>query len=617
MKTSKQRFYQSMLGAGLAFTLAACGGSSGHGGHGGTPETMARTPYGETKGLVITPTNPTVSGKTLSWLGLPFAKPPVGELRWRAPQPPAPWSGVREASEPAAPCTQAQTSLYWERSDTIIGSEDCLYLDVYRPERAGWRDESLPVYLWIHGGSNNFGRSQDYYGANLANQADAVVVVVQYRLGPLGWFFQPAVQTKGADLLSDSGNFGNLDNIRALQWVREAIAAFGGDPDNITVAGESSGAHNTMNLLVSPEARGLFEQAIVESPSMDTLTTSEATAFANQQIEYLIRYKGDADTEAEAMALRESMSSDGTLGEYLYNADAKDFFAAIQTYSALGVYGAVEDGEVVPEGGWMPAFRSGNYNRIPIVFGTNQYEAKSFQPLYGPAFKSTLGQPSGDYSWYDLIGVLQGESKQDGSPLTYEDVLPTERDREVYEATGYHASRAWRAKFIDELATVISQHQDNLYAYEFRWGEPGSGPEPFDKIYGSGHAGEIPFFHGNEEGLFDYPFTEQNEAGRRDLQDKIIAYEANFMRAGDPNGATPCDDADCPVAWTPWSNSGDSSVIILDADLEQARIKMSDEVLTLSGVEDERDQAISAFTVPEQQTVKNMLPQNPWPSATP
>ncbi len=612
MTTPKNTLKNLLVGAALAL-LAACGGDHDDSA-GERARPMAQTPYGQARGVVMTPENPIVAGTTLVWRGLPFAAPPVGDLRWRAPRPPQAWNGVRDASRPAPICTQAETSLYWERSDRIVGSEDCLYLDVYRPDRDNWQDEALPVYVWIHGGSNNFGQSGDYHGENLANFADAVVVMVQYRLGPLGWFHQPAVQTGGDDVLSDSGNFGTLDNIRALQWVRNNIGAFGGDADNITVAGESSGAHNVMNLMVSPQAAGLFEQAIAETPSMATLARDDATAFANRQIEWLIRYLGDADSEASALAERQRLEAEGMLGEYLRKADARDFFAAIQAYSSLGVYGAVEDGEVIPEGGWMPAFRGGAYNQVPLMFGTNEYEAKSFQPLYGPAFKP-LGQPSGDYTWYDLIAVLQGQTRDDGAPLRFEDILPTERDREVYEATGYHASRAWRAKFIDELAAQISQHQSQLYAYEFRWGSPGSGPEPFDRIYGSGHAGEISFFHGDEGGLFGYPFTEANEKGRRDLQSQIMAYEARFMRGGDPNGSGECEREECPVAWRPWSRSNGDSVLILDADFEQADIRMSGEFLTLEEVEAARETAIAEFTETQKQTVRAMLPQTPWPEA--
>jgi len=608
-----------LLSVTLSLSLAACGGGGGNdpADPGADSRPVAATAYGQARGLVVSPGNPTAEGKTLVWRGLPFARPPVGDLRWRAPRPPSPWHGVRDASQFGALCTQAETSQLWVRSSHIVGSEDCLYLDVYRPDRDGWRDEALPVYVWIHGGSNNFGASRDYDGTSLANLADAVVVVAQYRLGPLGWFHKAAVQTDGADALSDSGNFGTLDTQRALAWVGNNIGAFGGDPLNITVAGESSGAHNVMNLMVSPLAAGLFQRAIAETPSMATLTPAAATNFANQQIEYLIRYRGDAGTAAEATTLRQDMEADQTLRAYLRDADAKDFFAAILQYGSLSVYGAVEDGVVVPEGGWMPAFRSGDYNQVPLMFGTNEYEAKSFQPLYGPAFKSSLGQPSGAYSWYDLIGVLQGATQGDGSPLTYQDVLPTQADRDVYEATGYYASRAWRAKFIDELAAVISQHQNHLYAYEFQWGSPGSGPEPFDVIYGSGHAAEIPFFHGTETGLFGFPFTDANEAGRRDLQRAMIGYEARFIRTGDPNGAPPCGGADCPVTWKPWSESGGDSVILFNANRDEALIRMSSEMLTLAGVNEAREAAIADFTAAQKATVRAMLPQTPWPTEAP
>ncbi len=595
----------------VSLLVAGCGGDGSNDPPTPGLSVVAATVQGDLSGRARAPTNTTIDGRLLEWRGIPYARPPVGDLRWRAPQAPVSWKGVRDATEPASRCVQAETTRHWVRTQNIIGDEDCLYLDIYRPARTGWEREKLPVYVWIHGGSNNFGTAMQYDGGNLALHADAVVVVIQYRLGPLGWFYQPEIQTGGADTLSDSGNFGNLDQMQALKWVRDNISAFGGDSDKITIAGESAGGHNVMTLLVSPQARGLFHNAVAQSPSMETLTPTEATTFANDQIDYLLRYRGEAADAAEAAALRQRMIDEGTLAEYLFQTPAHDYYAAIQTFSRLTAYGAIEDGTLLPDGGWMPAIRAGDYYTVPIIIGANEYEQKSFMPLYGALVKTLYGQPSGDYTWLNLRDVMEGETKEDGTRFTLTDVLPTERDQTLYELAGYHGGRAWRAKYVDELAAALAQHQEGVYAYDFRWGGPGSGPEPFDLIYGAGHAADIPFFHGQEAGLFGYPFTEDNEAGRRALQTDMMTYMSHFIREGNPSAAC---NADCPPRWMPWTGSGANTVIILDADLEQARIEMSSEALTLDSVEAAREAAISSYDEGEKNTVRHFSNQTPWPA---
>lgn len=531
---------------------------------------------GEVQGLV--------EDDTLIWHGLPYAKPPVGDLRWRAPLPPENWTGTRDATQRHAECVQAETTTRWQRTSTMVGDEDCLIADVYRPNRADYQNEKLPVYVWIHGGSNNFGTAKQYDGRALVENSDVVMVVLQYRLGPLGWFFHPDVQTGGADPLSDSGNFGTLDTIQALKWVKANIADFGGDPDNVTITGESAGAHNVLNLLVSPEADGgLFHQAVSQSGAMTTRSTSNARTATNSHIEWLIRLIEDRKTPAtpispaQATQMRQDMEVAGTLNAYLRAAQGRDLYQAVFNYSQLSSYGGIEDGTVIPVGGWLPAFTSGDFNNVPVILGANEYEQKSFMPLYGGALKATVGgtiPSAAGKSWLDLLDVAF-EGTQ-----TLDDVLPTQKDKDTYEVTGYNGGRAWRAKYVDELARVITTHQPATYAYDFRWGTQ-SGPAPFNFIYGAGHASEISFFHGAGEGLFNLPFTTQNEPGRKDLQNAIMDYLADFARGGNPNGEFSKNE----LAWQPWSNTaGADKVIVFDATDSATDISMSNEALTLDGV---------------------------------
>ncbi|WP_022963186.1 carboxylesterase family protein [Halopseudomonas pelagia] len=574
--TQKRTLITTIALATGSLVLAGCLGGGGGSDSDDPSRAQLTLSNGTVKGIV--------TADMLIWHGLPYAQPPVGDLRWRAPLPPQNWSGTLDATERAAECVQAETTTQWLRTTNMVGDEDCLIVDIYRPNRSDFQDEALPVYVWIHGGSNNFGTAKQYDGRALANHSDVVVVVVQYRLGPLGWFFHPDVQTGGADdALSDSGNFGTLDTIRALEWIQTNIADFGGDPDNVTITGESAGAHNVLNLMVSPEAGGgLFHRAMSQSGAMNTVSPSSARNSANSHIEWLIRLLEDRKTpstpisEADATQMREEMEAAGTLDEYLRAAEGRDLYQAVVNYNTLGVYGAIEDGTVIPTGGWIPSFTSGNFNNVPVILGANEYEMKSFMPLYGGAVKAALPNvPSPpDKSWLDLLAVAFTGTQ------TLDEVLPTQQDKDTYEITGYYGGRAWRAKYVDELARLISQHQPATYAYDFRWGTQ-SGPSPFNFIYGAGHAGDISFFLGAGEGLFELPFTDENQAGRVELQESMMSYLADFARDGDPNGSASSAQPQW-VAWTPAPDQ--DKVIVFDASNAAADVSMSAEELTLAGV---------------------------------
>lgn len=504
--------------------------------------TKVTTQYGRLMGILD-------ENETWAWKGVPYASPPVGELRWKAPGEPEPWKGVRQAKEECEPCTQLYTTSKWVRQPYAIGSEDCLYLNIWRPQS----DETdLPVYVWIHGGSNNFGKAEDYNGSALASRSNVVVVVIQYRLGPLGWFTHPALR-KGQSGEDDSGNYGTLDTIQALRWIQGNIAEFGGDPDNVLITGESAGAHNVMNLVTSPLAEGLFQKAMSQSGGMTTDTVAEGEAQAQQAIDALLA--ADGLTEVP----------EGDVESYLRSKTSHEIFEAyFAMFGTLPTYDAYQDGDVLPAKSVVAAIRAGEYNKVPIILGANEYETKAFMPLYGPA----LGLP-----WNNLIAVL------DGDIPSVDDVLPTQNDKDLYQLTGYYGSRNWRAKFVDERARALKDQPDQeVYAYQFNWGGIGSGPSPFDFIYGAGHAMEIPFFFGGDTSMWEYSFSPENDTeGRVDLQNKMMAYLANFAHTGDPNG-------DGLTEWTQWENEGNSKAIIFNSDFDNATIAMSNEELSVNGV---------------------------------
>lgn len=525
--------------------------------------TVVETRYGKVAGFYNT-------DSTVAWKGVPFAKAPVGDLRWKAPQDPEAWDGVRDATEDCTPCTQLITGADWIRTDTAEGSEDCLYLSIYRPIAD---KKNLPVYVWIHGGSNNFGKALHYDGSAIANRSNMVMVVLQYRLGPFGWLTHPAL--RHGDPLDDSGNFGTLDNIKALEWIQDNIGAFGGDPGNLTITGESAGAHNVMNLVISPLAAGLFHRAMSQSGGMTTDSVEEGEAQAELTIAALLA--ADGLTEVPG----------GEVEAYLRSKSSAEIFEAYYaSYFTLPTYDAYQDGHVLP-GSVVATIRSGNYNKVAIILGANQYETKAFMPLYGPSF----GVP-----WWDLrFEVLEGNQLLD-------DVLPTDFDKALYEVTGYYGSRNWRAKFVDERARALKEQQERVYAYQFNWGGPGSGAEPFDFIYGAGHAMEIAFFFGSDTSLWGYGYNPDNDtAGRQALSDAMMAYLANFAKTGNPNGSG------LPV-WQKWYNKeGKSKVMVFDANFDEALLNMSDEEVTFAGVVAELGAAIGTWD-PADQVAWGWLP---------
>src|SRR5512145_1482612 len=242
------------------------------------------------------------------WKGIPFAKPPVGALRWKAPVDPDPWAGVRDASQPCSECVQQVYDPHWFSANTFIGSEDCLYLDIYAPRT--WAT-NLPVYVYIHGGSNNFGSAKQYKGSVIAKRGNMIVVYVQYRLNAMGFLTHPSLRTSG-NALDDSGNYGILDIQKALEWVQNNIAAFGGDPAKVVVGGQSAGAHNIMNLLTSPRPanfRGVFTQSVPGPDLMNLRTVAESDIWTNTTIDGLLIRGGFAVDAADAAALRATMSN--------------------------------------------------------------------------------------------------------------------------------------------------------------------------------------------------------------------------------------------------------------------------------------------------------------------
>jgi para-nitrobenzyl esterase len=301
------------------------------------------------------------------FLGVPFAAPPVGDLRWRAPQPVAPWSGVRPATAFGADCMQWPMDEPPSPRAAYVRptSEDCLTLNVWRPHGVSGA-KKLPVMVWIYGGAFAMGSASwpVYSGANMASQG-VIYVAANYRLARFGWFAHPALTAADGDH-GALANYGMMDQIAALKWVRDNIAAFGGDPDNVTVMGESAGAVSVFALLASPAAKGLFARAIAQSGHAqggmgamkdDGLAGAEAKGAA------WTRSLGLADTDLAAMR---ALPASAVLGPK----------------NPLVLGGFIVDGKLLPK----PidrAFLDGSIMRVPVIVGSNSWEASLLKYLPG------------------------------------------------------------------------------------------------------------------------------------------------------------------------------------------------------------------------------------------
>jgi para-nitrobenzyl esterase len=464
-----------------------------------------------------------------AWLGVPFAAPPVGALRWRAPQPPTPWSGTREATSFGAACPQQGSALSNSAGQAIAGDEDCLTLSLWAPpvKPAEVATSKLPVMVWIHGGGNSIGTVSFYDGGRLATEQHALVIGVQYRLGPLGWFRQAALRD-GADELDASGNFGTLDLVRALQWVRDNARAFGGDPDNVTIFGESAGGLNTYTLLLSPLAKGLFHHAIVESGGLWSEDPAAAEApladggHKNSSTEVIVRLlvnAGKAPDEAHARQVLSSMPH-AELASWLRSLSASAILAGYGNGRALGMLDAplvFSEGTVLPKGDWLESLsKPDGWNRVPVIIGTNRDEMRLFLFLDPKRTHKSLG------------------------------LFPRLNDEANFTATADAMSRFWKLNGVDKpLAAMASSGATELYAYRWDWhDEPTRAGSDLSVILGAGHGLEVPFVFGHfQMGPLNTIFTAENEAQREAVSSAMRSAWGSFATSGAPGGTW--------ARWTP------------------------------------------------------------------
>jgi len=563
--------------AGLTLLLAACGG--GDAGQASELQASANsgllrsTHLGEVRGAAD------ASG-TFSWKGIPYAKAPVDALRWQPPQEPQAWKTPRATTAFGPACAQygriygpGSNNRYDETIGTTlnqaVGSEDCLYLNVWRPRGP---EQDLPVLVFFHGGSNVSGYTADpmYDGAALAKAANAVVVTANFRLGILGFLNLP--QLKTGDPLNDSGNFTMLDSIKALQFVQKNARAFGGNPDNVTIMGQSAGAINVWALQTSPAMTAanpkLFHRTVPLSggislasnlPAGSIPTLSPAAVYllqGNALLQNLVIADGLATDAASAQAYIASQTS-AQIAEYLRGKTPAQLFTTLLTKLALlGLAGSgpIPDGTVVATNP-VNAISAGDYVKVPVLAGNTRDEGKlfpSFLPFVGGTGNARLvsdAQLFTNHFSYDPDAAPQTTIEQWIAPS----YLPVNAPVTGFTARAEALNSIFFLASRDNVLNALKTKQANVWYYRFDWDEQ---PAPWNDIYGAVHVVDLPFIFGNfGPSLFSNVwFSEANRPGRLELSSAMMQTLSTFARNGDPNNAA------LGVTWPTWPGK-----LVLDA----------------------------------------------------
>ncbi len=452
---------------------------------------------------------------------IPYAEPPVGYLRWKAPREIKPNETYIKPKKDNY-CVQRPSNLGGIDSDGyFVGTEDCLYLDIHKPKK---HEGKLPVMFWIHGGGNTSGYKDIYDFSKMVKKHDVIVVRINYRLGPFGWFYHPAIQGL-QDGIDKTSNFGTLDIISALKWVNKNIELFGGDPENITIFGESAGGHNVLSLIVSEKANGLFHKAI--SMSGYTTTINQEKSYKQEQRSSTSDYSSwnvvnKILDDINQPKIQESFS-ENELRDILLTLSTKDFF---KHYSDREPYQELpllqSDGIVVPRQGLRKALSNPKYVKdIPIIAGSTKDEVKLW--LASARYFVDL-----DYS---ILGTVFRIPKV---------IL---KDEDAFSAFNYYRSSAWKIRGVDyPLQSIAKTGNNNLYAYRYDWDDHRKFLiADFKKLIGAAHATEIPLLAGDYKLVGGYPLSDliyPPSVSKRYTSKNLMKFWTNFAKNGVPGEST-------------------------------------------------------------------------------
>ena len=435
-----------------------------------------------------------------TYWAIPFAEAPVGDLRWKAPVPKKSWTGVRECTEPAGMPPQQTRS--WPGAPAPKVTEDCLYLNIQTPAKS--RDENLPVLVWIHGGGFITGDANSNNGINFARKG-IVYVSLSYRTGALGFLSLPELTAENPRHIS--GNYGLLDMIEGLKWVRENIAAFGGDPAKVTIMGESAGAIAVSMLCASPLAKGLFRGAISESGG--SFCPVDAVRVDNNGI----RDVQGSEEYGLAWMKRIGVSSLSELRETAWEKLVSD-----EQSGGVGGFWPTVDGYVLPDDQYK-MYEAGNYNDVNVLIGTNSDEGSMFvRPTQLSKYQADIKAEYGPFA--DRMLKLYPASSDEETFAALSD---------IFRETAF----AWPTWAWAVLQQKTGKGKVYLYYFD-QFNENGGGfggpGGPRRKPRGAGHASELSYVFGQSWGR---PF----EGTEKAVSDAMNEYWANFVKTGDPNGS--------------------------------------------------------------------------------
>jgi para-nitrobenzyl esterase len=434
------------------------------------------------------------AGQVHAFKGIPYAAPPVGALRWKPPLPAPKWKGVRAATEFGAACIQPKgkpDSIYfWSLPAT---SEDCLFLNVWAPAEA----RKAPVFFWIHGGALSGGSSSEplYDGTRMA-ELGIVVVSINYRMGPLGFLVHPALSAESRRNIS--GNYGLLDQIAALEWVKRNIAAFGGDPANVTIAGESAGGLSVMYLMSAPGAQGLFAKAVAQSAYMvsaQELRTAGHDAYSGEAIGLWLAGKLGAGDLAGLRSMDPQMITDV--------AAANGFFPFF-----------VIDGRILPRQ-VVDVFDRGEQSKVPLLAGFNSGEIRSLRALAPPV-------PADAATYEKEIRARYAELADEFLRL-----YPASNLQESIWATTRDSLYGWTAERLMVKQTALGVP---TYLYLFDHGYPAADEKGLHAF----HASELPYMWGNTDRTpLNWPKLPDTAAEKK-FSDAMLEYWVSFAKSGVP-----------------------------------------------------------------------------------
>ena len=436
--------------------------------------------------------------------GIPYAEPPVGDLRWRAPRDVQYLDAIIDATEFKSECVQPRDNSSIFSRNLSTGDEDCLYLNIYVPKNQNSLNKNkFPVMYWIHGGSNIWGAGSDYDFSNLATSQQVIVVTINYRLGLFGWFASPFFAETGEDL-DKSYNFGHLDIIKGLEWVNQNISAFGGDKTNVTIFGESAGGSNALTMIASPLAKGLFHKAISQSGYVSSYSTEYAESISELSSKNIfaedIKYLTDSN---EIVVYLQGLTQTEVYEKYI--ATAEQYVYPITPIT-------MRDGIVVPKEGVYKALEKADPDLI-VVAGTNKDEMNYW-------FVNS------EY-FYDTSFEIRRALKRSEANL---------------RSWNKYRSAIWRYKGAEEPLRRMSKSNDNLYSYRLDWDEEDDGFfGDYSLFVGAAHGMDVPFIS-NSFDMEQIPwyiknilFPESSAEGRDALSDLMMRYWGNIAKYGDPN----------------------------------------------------------------------------------